>query len=52
MPSEVVPPETAASACSIWTSLPDGEKVVNEKLRHVSGPRPVPASLSRSRTHE
>ncbi len=33
MPSEVAPCETAARACSIWTSLPDGEKVVNEKLR-------------------
>jgi len=30
MPSEVVPPATAARACSICTSLPDGEKVVRE----------------------
>lgn len=33
IPSEVVPPATAARACSICTSLPEGEKVVKEKLR-------------------
>lgn len=32
MPREVVPPATAASACSICTSFPEGEKVVREKL--------------------
>jgi hypothetical protein len=32
MPSEVLPAFTALSAYSIWTSLPDGEKVVSEKL--------------------
>jgi len=32
MPRLVVPWPTAARACSIWTSLPDGEKVVSEKL--------------------
>lgn len=32
MPRLVVPCPTAANACSICTSLPDGEKVVSEKL--------------------
>ena len=32
IPSDVAPCETAASACSICTSLPDGENVVNENL--------------------
>jgi hypothetical protein len=32
MPSEVLPAATALRAYSIWTSLPDGEKVVSEKL--------------------
>lgn len=32
IPKEVVPPATAARACSICTSLPEGEKVVREKL--------------------
>lgn len=31
MPKDVVPPATAARACSIWTSFPEGEKVVREK---------------------
>jgi hypothetical protein len=30
-PSDVAPEETALSAYSICTSLPDGEKVVSEK---------------------
>ncbi len=33
IPRLVVPPATAAKACSIWTSFPDGEKVVREKLQ-------------------
>lgn len=32
MPTERVPWLTAAKAYSIWTSLPDGENVVSEKL--------------------
>jgi len=32
MPSDVLPAATALSAYSICTSLPDGEKVVSEKL--------------------
>lgn len=32
IPKEVVPPATAARACSICTSLPEGEKVVRENL--------------------
>lgn len=32
IPNDVVPPATAAKACSICTSFPEGEKVVREKL--------------------
>jgi len=32
MPRLVAPPFTACSAYSIWTSLPEGENVVKEKL--------------------
>jgi len=36
MPRLVAPPFTACSAYSIWTSLPEGENVVKEKLERES----------------
>jgi len=47
IPRLVVPLATAARACSIWTSLPDGENVVSENLRIRS---PLVSTLSATLT--
>lgn len=49
MPRLVVPDATAARACSIWTSLPEGEKVVSENLQHASRQRAVLTELTVAR---